>query len=58
MPGNAYTQLPSVLLIVMMVIYLGTYNNVSLFFLFGHYLLKLCPVPKLLGHPLPAGYGS
>jgi hypothetical protein len=58
MPGNASTQLPSVLMIVMTVIYLGTYNNVSLFYLMGHYLLKLWPVPRLLGHPLPADYGS
>lgn len=53
-----YTQLILVLLIVITVIYLATYKNVSLFFLIEPYLLKLCPVPKLWGHPSPAVYGS
>jgi len=49
----AYTQLLLMLLTVMTVIYLAT-DNVSLFFLIGPRLLKLCPVTKMRDHPLPA----
>jgi hypothetical protein len=54
----AYTQLLLLLLMVMTVIYLPTYNASLFFFLIGPYLLKLYLVPKLQGHPLPVVYGS